>query len=68
MSSHIEDFDKLDINERSLEFDTVKLTKDEKALDTLGIPIKIVSALTDRSLQNMFVSIEECAKFHISGN
>jgi DNA repair ATPase RecN len=68
MSSHIESFDKLEINEHSLEFDTVKLSKDEKALDTLGIPIKIVSAITDRPLTNMFVSIEECAKFVISGN
>lgn len=68
MASHIESFNKLEINERGLEFDTVKLMRDEKALDTIGIPIKIVSAMSDRPLNNMFVSIEECTKFHISGN
>lgn len=68
MASHIESFNKLEINERGLEFDTVKLMRDEKALDTLGIPIKIVSAMSDRPLNNMFVSIEECTKFHISNN
>lgn len=68
MASHIESFDKLEINERGLEFDTVKLMRDEKALDTLGIPIKIVSGMSDRPLHNMFVSVEECTKFLISGN
>jgi len=58
----------LTINEHSLEFDTIRLMKDEKALDTLGVPIKIVSAMTDRPLNNLFVSVEESAKFKISGN
>jgi len=68
MASHIESFNKLEINERGLEFDEVKLMRDEKALDTIGIPIKIVSAMSDRPLSNMFVSLEECTKFLISGN
>ena len=53
----------MEINERGLEFDEVKLLRDEKALDTIGIPIKIVSAMSDRPLSNMFISLEECTKF-----
>lgn len=68
MASHIESFNKLEINERGLEFDEVKLMRDEKALDTIDIPIKIVSAMSDRPLSNMFISLEECTKFLISGN
>jgi len=50
--------DKNALNEQALLLDTCTLIKDERGLDTVGVPVSVISGIPERNYSALSITVE----------